>query len=839
MAYLGNAVTQLIYAANHRDDITPDGVSSSFSLSQQVPGGYEENVTVFRRRYLKDILVENSNQLSINGSLSQLSCSNASIAAALSIVQPPITGVQPADNIILSGCTNSGNNSVFPILANGVVYNGSTITISLDGALITESGGSITVTRGYLGFWEVLNPGIEYTIGGAINTANYNKIITLSEVPQIDDELYVIHRADATYNFVPTAKSVGPDQLQDNLRNFNCDRFTGNGSTVTYTLSEDAVSSKALMVTVNGVQSDGDDTDASFVGDWQLNNDNISITFHSAPANLAKIRVLNLGFSTISRRATLSPGQVGSIAPHSITSLQLASNCVLAANLNPSSVTNNALGPNSVSGSKILLNNNEGLNWLQLDNSTVQPVLQLTNSNNTYLYSPGYIRLYGIGSINLALGGGDVLVLQSNQLSPSVPNVIDLGATSHEFKDLHLTGQVNANTLNTISDASVGGNLSVTGTINSVNISNLNTQVQQLLPAGSIVMTGASSAPTGWLLCDAGVYAQATYPALYTAIGSTYNIGGEGAGNFRVPDFRQRFALGKASSGTGSTLGQVGGAIDHTHTSAAHTHDLSNHFHNLPAHYHGMGSGADLNIISSGTHNTNIDISHGHTAGSGTNTTSTSSTGLHGGISGNVKTDFVTTTMTDPSHAHTVGDTGHAHGVNDSGHAHGILGRDSGSTASTARFNHSVSSSSASDNTILSNGSTTGISIQSSTTGVTVQSHTTGITLSSSDQLNLDPAQGPAASVQHRHTINMTDPGHFHPVFVDALGSTIKTDTSGVHLHSSGSFSGSIGNVSSGNDGNSTILSGTPSTNSTGSGGAAATTSNNPPFLVVNYIIKT
>lgn len=62
-----------------------------------------------------------------------------------------------------------------------------------------------------------------------------------------------------------------------------------------------------------------------------------------------------------------------------------------------------------------------------------------------------------------------------------------------------------------------------------------------------------------------------------------------------LPDMRQRVPMGKAASGTGSTLGGTGGAIDHTHS--------------VPAHYHGMGTGADLNIIASGGHRHAIAIS--------------------------------------------------------------------------------------------------------------------------------------------------------------------------------------------------------------------------------------
>src|SRR6185312_8280824 len=108
---------------------------------------------------------------------------------------------------------------------------------------------------------------------------------------------------------------------------------------------------------------------------------------------------------------------------------------------------------------------------------------------------------------------------------------------------------------------------------------------------GFIVMYGATSAPTGWLLCDGSAVSRTTYSALFAIIGTTYGSG-DGSTTFNVPDLRQRFPLGKAASGTGASLGATGGAIDNTHTSAAHTHTMGNHTHTLGNHTHSVGSGA-------------------------------------------------------------------------------------------------------------------------------------------------------------------------------------------------------------------------------------------------------
>ncbi len=91
------------------------------------------------------------------------------------------------------------------------------------------------------------------------------------------------------------------------------------------------------------------------------------------------------------------------------------------------------------------------------------------------------------------------------------------------------------------------------------------------IPTGGIFMYGGTSAPSGYLMVDGALVSRTTYAALYAVIGTTFGAG-DGMTTFGLPDMRQRFPLGKATSGTGSTLGETGGLIDHTHTGPSHTH---------------------------------------------------------------------------------------------------------------------------------------------------------------------------------------------------------------------------------------------------------------------------
>lgn len=67
--------------------------------------------------------------------------------------------------------------------------------------------------------------------------------------------------------------------------------------------------------------------------------------------------------------------------------------------------------------------------------------------------------------------------------------------------------------------------------------------VDQVLPPGSLMAYAASSAPTGWLLCDGSAVSRTTYATLYGVIGTTWGTG-DGSTTFNVPDLRGQFVRG-------------------------------------------------------------------------------------------------------------------------------------------------------------------------------------------------------------------------------------------------------------------------------------------------------
>lgn len=110
---------------------------------------------------------------------------------------------------------------------------------------------------------------------------------------------------------------------------------------------------------------------------------------------------------------------------------------------------------------------------------------------------------------------------------------------------------------------------------------------------GTVLPYAGTTAPDGWLLCFGQAVSRATYPNLFTRIGTTFGAG-DGSTTFNVPDLRGRVAAGKDDMGgtaasrltnagdgnpgiNGATLGAAGGADRHTLTVTqmpAHTHAI-------------------------------------------------------------------------------------------------------------------------------------------------------------------------------------------------------------------------------------------------------------------------
>lgn len=107
------------------------------------------------------------------------------------------------------------------------------------------------------------------------------------------------------------------------------------------------------------------------------------------------------------------------------------------------------------------------------------------------------------------------------------------------------------------------------------------------IPVGFLGPYVGATAPTGWLICDGSSFSGVTYPALAALLGGT-----------TLPDLRRAFPMGKAASGTGSTLLGTGGSKDaivvaHNHTQDAHNHIQDQHAHGLAGGSHKHAADTD------------------------------------------------------------------------------------------------------------------------------------------------------------------------------------------------------------------------------------------------------
>ena len=168
---------------------------------------------------------------------------------------------------------------------------------------------------------------------------------------------------------------------------------------------------------------------------------------------------------------------------------------------------------------------------------------------------------------------------------------------------------------------------STTGVTVTGRVSDTATTANVLIPAGMIMPSGNLStvALGGWLLCDGTAISRTEYSDLYTNIGTTFGAG-NGNNTFNIPDFRDRFPLGKGTNN--STLGAQTGS---TSASSALTTGTGT-----------TGTGTTGTGTTGSTAGSTASSSTG-TGTTGTGTTGTGTTGSTGGSTASSSTGTGTT----------------------------------------------------------------------------------------------------------------------------------------------------------------------------------------------------
>jgi microcystin-dependent protein len=134
-------------------------------------------------------------------------------------------------------------------------------------------------------------------------------------------------------------------------------------------------------------------------------------------------------------------------------------------------------------------------------------------------------------------------------------------------------------------------------------------------PPGALLAYAASTAPTGWLLCDGSAVSRTTYADLYAAIGTTWGAG-DTTTTFNVPDLRGQFLRGYDSRATSTSKDTttLSGITTNTSTTISGIADTTYLYVGMPISGTGIPAGATIATKSTNS----ITISSAATATSST-----------------------------------------------------------------------------------------------------------------------------------------------------------------------------------------------------------------------------
>lgn len=132
----------------------------------------------------------------------------------------------------------------------------------------------------------------------------------------------------------------------------------------------------------------------------------------------------------------------------------------------------------------------------------------------------------------------------------------------------------------------------------------------QYVPAGCIFDFAGTSLPTGYLWCNGAAVSRTTYSGLFTAISTTFGTG-DGSTTFNLPDYRDRFAVGKADMGGVSDAAIIDSLLTTT---------------TLGATYDGEGAIDTITLVEANLPSVTANLSGGTAASNGAHTHSVTGT---------------------------------------------------------------------------------------------------------------------------------------------------------------------------------------------------------------------
>jgi microcystin-dependent protein len=187
------------------------------------------------------------------------------------------------------------------------------------------------------------------------------------------------------------------------------------------------------------------------------------------------------------------------------------------------------------------------------------------------VYVPPVSKLYVVGnssaytcSIYVSTSIGNTTATAA---SAGAPYVLPAGATA----SIYCNGTVCIDAINQVrGNLAVNGNLSIAGTttlsadptlaLQAVTKQYVDTAIAGGIPAGGLMMWPTASSPTGWLLCDGSAVSRTTYASLFGVVGTTFGAG-NGTTTFNLPNYINRMPFGASAATTGSVTGIIGAVV--------------------------------------------------------------------------------------------------------------------------------------------------------------------------------------------------------------------------------------------------------------------------------------
>jgi microcystin-dependent protein len=364
-------------------------------------------------------------------------------------------------------------------------------------------------------------------------------------------------------------------------------------------------------------------------------------------------------------------------------------------------------------------------------------------------------------------------------------------------------------------------------------------------PTGGLMMWPTAAAPSGWLLCNGTAVSRTTYAALFAVIGTTFGVG-DNSTTFNLPNYVERMPFGASLPTTASVTGCIGALVVGSISGTTMT-----------------VSGVTRGTLAVGDAITGTGVPSGSvitafisgSGGAGTYTVSLGGATVTGSISG---TTLTVTSVSSGTLAagQTISGTGVTVGTTISAQLTGTTGgigtytvsasQTVASTTITAVVASTSLTATGTTMTVTAVASGTLIVAQILTgTGLTANTRITAlgtgtggvgtyivntaqntgsVSIAANPYVNIGSTGGStdAIVVSHNHASTVTDPGHTHPYTgTQVPGGSGAGDRQGVLI--TRTTSAAVTGISV----------------SISAAGSSGTNANMPPYLGINFIIKT